>query len=375
MNTIDRATVNGMADLPLFSSPINTTGTFSFLPTIPTAERMCDECHEKPVSLPNNPRCHFCSNECAQKANHRRTWERQKQIRDTPVSGGSVKPSASLSDADIEAVCLYRECKLGLGSISKAQGRDKKLVRDSLIKAGVYRPDPKHNGVAKKGTGAQSRMPSPEELERRQAEKQRKADEKTKLKRTMVAKALILCWRKGYRFERAQKEIGHPISNHYSAAVKSPTIERLYRKWPKVGFRYSLSNTTRTGNRLSYSRQFKYEAAFSDHVEQRLLTMGCVYKREWGVGDNTRCDFYIPAIRLLIECKVDARTKECHTAAGQCFNYRRNGYSNIMILMPDDVVIDAERMAELTHAAKVCYARNLEESLSSVLNNENHSHQ
>lgn len=235
-------------------------------------------------------------------------------------------------------------------SVSKKLGIDRSRVRHVLIKFGRYKPDAKHNGTSKKGTGAQSRQPNSDAIVRRQQKEIQKKDNKKK-QRILAAKILKICWRTGKRWERASKTIClFSESQNIKKHLKPNTYARVIRKWPSG---YTDLEKFNDSLRITYSREFQYEVDFSNHIEAMLVSSGVIYKREHELHDGTRVDFFIPNEKVLIEAKVDLRTKECHTCVGQCCNYRRLGYENIIVVTPNDIAITKDRVDHINYMAKL----------------------
>ena len=129
-------------------------------------EDACKNCGQE--YSPSHKRQLFCCPKC-KRAFFNRTTERLMHARFQLIQDFDL-PSPKLSQKDKEAVELYTKKKRGIKSIAWWQGRKHVVVRRALIRAGVYRPDPKHNGTAKTGTGAASRILRRQRMEQRENE-------------------------------------------------------------------------------------------------------------------------------------------------------------------------------------------------------------
>lgn len=280
----------------------------------------------------------FCCEACKSKASNARQYAKE-QLK----MGRANIPETGVN---AEIVDLYINKKLGFKSISRLLNIGHSSVRRVLICSGVWSPDPKFNGHAKKGTGKYSRAnkPAPIDIETRRRER-------AKLARKDAATCLRYMYRNHKRLQTACRELKLSQARVYGVLRGRKSYEKLTIK---TGF---WSNEyRRTGHR---SNIFKDEAEFQRHIASMLDAAGVHYTINYDV-EGSRADFKIARTHI-VEAKVQTNCKAAYALAGQLLHAKTcEPSSKLLALIPSDCMLKPS-LADTIRAtgAFICTERNI----------------
>jgi hypothetical protein len=275
----------------------------------------CKECG-KAFGL--QPKRKFCSPKCRAAFFNRKSQDelrtRRNQIQNVDL------PSLRLSPKDAKAVELYTKKVLGVRSIASLQGRSPSNVKRGLIRAGVYRPNPKHNGTAKTGMGPFSRI-----LQREKAEQRERA---WRYKMAVCLRGL----RHGIPVEATCHSKAWTAASVWNHLLKN----RAYQRWKKL-------HPSKIGNVLNYQRRQRFswrskkysnESAFQDAIMLILKEFPFAYSREKKLTHSrSRADFEVGE-KLLLECKISTASVSFFRAIGQAIHYQLHERKEVCIVLP-----------------------------------------
>jgi hypothetical protein len=273
----------------------------------------------------------YCSNACKKKAGWRSSDAKLKER--ASIIQTFELPSKGLRPIDLEAVEFYKK-SLGLFSISRMQGRSKQAVRKALIRAGVFKPDPKlsHDPRRRGKMAAQRAL----RAERKQKEK---------LKRGFLARAF-----RGLRRGVAVEETCRVLGLDCSTAWRWVNANQWYRvlRGRKKSLAASVLQYSKDKTYKWISSEFKSEGALCDEADKVLASLGVDYNREHKCkGSKCRVDFYLPKIGVFIEAKLTTKANAFDRCLGQVARYKYIDGIPSWVLVPNDVRIreDQERVA------------------------------
>lgn len=279
-----------------------------------------------------NPKCGLLFNRrdkvqkyCSARCRDLVTWARHTQIlkekTDLITSGMEMAATGKLNNRDIEAVELYK--KIAIGPIAKLQGRSKRAVCKSLIKAGVYRPHPKFNGHKKKGTGHSSRI----------LRKQIRTERRHKM--------AVCLWalRRRIGVERTCKDHEWNFSTVYNYLKLNKTYSKLRSNFePK----HDQIAQCRRGRMVSV--EFKKESDFQLKIERIFKENSIAYQRESLIGETrSKVDFVVG--EYAIECKTSTRSGDAKKLIGQMMLYSHVGKKIPVCLIPNDITFPEYEMS------------------------------
>jgi len=313
----------------------------------------CQQCGGSFVS--NRPNAKFCSTLCFGAANHKPhpcnhcgkdTGSKARhvcdQCRETKQAGALKSRLAQIQAGTADEIppsdpkhlrvyTLYKE-GFGIGNIEKVTGINRKIVREILIKSGVYKPDPNRNGKAKKGTGEQSRIL----MAIRRKEKEQQAKE-LRLKMATCLKNL----RKGIGVQRTCVDNGWSWQSVYQNLCKNKTYRLFRDRFEPSCDRQSTKRKSRT-----LSRRFKHESDFHEDLKSFLRLNGIPFEDEKEIGNGrARLDLVVNGIGY--ECKITTSLSDTHKAIGQILFYKTHSSTPVKLLIPDDIEIQKDALTVL----------------------------
>ena len=216
------------------------------------------------------------------------------------------------------------EYKRGVGIVSVARifGVSKKAVIKALVRTGEYRPDPKYNGPAKKGTGKQSRQPNAGEIKKRESEK-----------------------RKAFAGMLKLKMSGKPCGNK-PTWIKNTIHDKFWKMAEnKRSFILGSKVKEKRGHKFQSLRSFLFhcESVFQDHVSGILDDAGVPYDREPMIGFGTKhADFRLG--RRYVETKVNFNGQSFLIMLGQLALYRTLSGTSPVLLIPSVVPLRQDQI-------------------------------
>ena len=276
--------------------------------------RTCKNCGEE---FPESRNRQFCSPKCKTAFFNRRA-EAKLRARFHLIQHSDL-PSPKLCPKDAEAVDLYTKKKRGIRSIAWWQGRKSAVVRRGLIRAGVYRPNQKHNGTAKAGTGPHSKI-----LQRQRVQQ----------KKTEWRHRLAVCLRH-LRHGTAVEATCHRNNWNPTGVWNHLRKNDTYQKWRIIhpgGVKSVLAyrNLQTFGWR---SRKYPSELAFRDAIKP-LLPFGSSPEKKL-THSRSRADFEIDR-SVLVECKISTRSVSFFRAIGQAIHYKLRERKQVWIVLPGE---------------------------------------
>jgi len=298
------------------------------------AEAKCAKCNTG--FAPKGKHNIFCSNRCRQLAEwgrHTASFEDRAKL----VSiGFDLPPSGELNQRDSEAVELYAR-KCGLTSIARMQGVSKAAVRKSLIKAGVYRPDPKMNGRARKGQGRQSRI--------LKAQRKGRNLRRESIRKEWRHKVAVCLW-------NLRGKVGVETTCKQNRWAYQTVMNRLRERKVYLAYREKFKAKFDQMNERRKQRfvsvKYANEESFQVEIQKWLEDAGIEAKREAMVGESrSKVDFEIGD--LAIECKTSTTTGDAKKLIGQMLVYSVEGNKKPVALIPDDVVFPGTELKVIKH--------------------------
>lgn len=263
-------------------------------------------------------RVKWCSRKCAVKHYAKHHYEILKQRYD--LVKHFDMPALPGSEKHQDVIDYYTKQKFGISVIGRLCGMHKQNIRRILIMAGVYHPEHKYNGYARKGQGKDSRFLI--EAKRKQRE------ELEKEKRHMIA---VCLWgmRKGIGIETTVKQNGWNKGRLWNWISVNPWYKVMTSK------RILSHKDSRLTTPNSWSKLYPLESSFCDHIEDIFKQNNIQYIREPVIeGIQARADFKV--YDTLIECKVLTKRQDAYVLLGQIMLYKTKCQIPIA-LVPTDV--------------------------------------
>ena len=97
------------------------------------------------------------------------------------------------------------------------------------------------------------------------------------------------------------------------------------------------------------SKTHPFEKRLQKEVAGILRSVGVHFQAEKHIGNTlSRVDFYLAHNGLHIECKVDVCRKHTQRLIGQLLTYKFYGAKRMLVVLPDDVTIDADLQQIIT---------------------------
>jgi hypothetical protein len=309
-------------------NPANNIGEALFDLHLCVRKGTCKNCGEE-FAMPRKRQ--FCSPKCS-RAFHSRKHEERLHARCQFTQHFDL-PSPKLCQKDAEAVELYTEKKRGIKSIAWWQGRSSAVVRRGLIRAGVYRPDPKHNGTAKAGTGPYSKI-----LQRQRIQEREK---------TWRHKMAVCLWhlRRGTPVEAMCQ------SNNWNAASVWNHLgkNKTYQKWKK-SHPSKMESVQDYRNSQTYcwrSKKYSIERTFRDAIKSILKGSPFTWSPEKKLTHSrSRADFEMNG-SIYLECKISTKSVSFFRAMGQAIHYKLRERKQVWIVLPDDVSVRKDQLETL----------------------------
>jgi len=273
-----------------------------------------------------NPR-KYATKECGQRMHNKRETEREREGKNILKLDGEYMPK---SDREAEAIRLKRENpSVGAATVAFKLGmpKAKNTVKRWWIKAGLYFPKEKYDGVKNKGKGQRFAAA------RRRAEK---AQKEAALKPMMIA--CIKGMRKGEALAAICRMNGFPEQVVRKAIEKKPYYKYLVGrngKWNKI----YLKSRERTSLVSS-------ETKFVDLLQAGLVRDGIGHQREFRNG-ICKADLYIKGV-CVIEAKVETRNKSVQVVLGQLLYHAKTLAVRPVAVFPSDCYLKPELRDLLT---------------------------
>jgi endogenous inhibitor of DNA gyrase (YacG/DUF329 family) len=255
----------------------------------------------------------------------------EKERKKLLAAGFELPAIRELSVQDKQAVHFYKE-GFGIKAIGRKQGRNARAVQKALIAAGVYVAQEKHNGIAKKGTGAGSKILS----------KQRKKEG-----RKMAAQC-IKAFKHGTPIETTIKQNGWITASVWNFVARSKAY-KILRLREKAGRKTSSQYDDYKEFKWS-SFLFKDEGQFQSHLEGVLSSAG--------IGFNTKAlcnrsrssaDIEIPSMGIFIEAKTTTKPNQFDRCIGQCVRYKVIDKKRVIVCIPCDTKVRQDQI-DLLHS-------------------------
>ncbi len=311
MSTNHSAPVYAEFDLPLFLPRV----------VLPKCEVCGGEYQKK------QPYQRFCSTRCKLKLYNKIETERLRQKVLTIQQLPELVPAKKATAREQQIADLFNE-GWPWKAVAKKLGVNPAYVRKTLIKLNLYRPNPRHNGTAKKGTGPNSKKPNDAELERRNKETESEKASKLARLREMSA-ACIRGLRIGVGVGTTCRERSFPFSTVYTFLSQRNSYKKLS---------YRLGESAKAIRRQgAISMQFKNEKEMQAEIAAGFGRLNAKFVPEFQIkGTRTRADFLFG--KHAIEAKLWLRATETQKAIGQCSIYLGAGYIPVLVI-PDDISI------------------------------------
>lgn len=247
---------------------------------------------------PKEPGGVMCSRSCAAKSN-----PRTQQL------------AVNFAEESKVAIRIYRE-GFGPTAIAKKMGVDKARVIQMLKRhPEEYTSDPKHNGIAKAGTGKRFQRKA------RHAESRRNAA------------ACIRALRRGVPIEVTCREHGFSFGKVWGWCSRSSGYKRLAAK------RKALVKTPNQHKKHNWhSTTYNTEDLFQTRIEELLGQYLIAFKREAKCKHSkARMDFLMLSTNTYIECKTETRAGSMDRAIGQCLRVKVLESASVWLVVPNDV--------------------------------------
>jgi hypothetical protein len=289
--------------------------------TTPLKCEMCDN----PVSLKpgsRNKYNRYCSRKCQMTRAHRKQSADLKSKGDlAAMMPGLVQPLEPHTDRDKEILGYFKE-GWPWAAIANRIGVNKAYVRKRLLCLGYWKPDPKHNGTAKKGTGPQSKI--------------------LKAQRNIAARKLaatcIRAFKKGVPIENTLRAQDAKTGTVWNVIVRSRAYKTLRAKKNRSLKHYE-----------DYRRQkwttslWDDEAAFQNSVASELTRLGVVFIKEAQCRHSrARVDFKLSK-NIFIECKVCTKPNSTDRTIGQAMRYQKLENAEVWIVIPEGLTMRTDQ--------------------------------
>jgi hypothetical protein len=287
--------------------------------------RTCKNCG---AEFPKSRNRQFCSPKC-KTAFSNRNAEAKLRARFQIIQHFDL-PSPKLCPNDAEAVELYTKKKRGIRSIAWWQGRKSAVVRRGLTRAGVYRPNQKHNGTAKAGTGPHSKILQRERIQQKNIEWRHKQ--------------AVCLWHLRHRI--SVEATCHRNNWNPTSVWNYLGKNQAYQQWKK---RHPAGAESVRGYRNLqtfswHSRRYSSERTFRDAIKP-LLPSGSSPEKKL-THSRSRADFEIDG-SILVECKISTRSVSFFRAIGQAIHYKLRERKQVWIVLPDDVSVRKDQLETL----------------------------
>lgn len=355
----------------------------------------------------------FCCPKCKRAFFHRKTDEAIK-ARFEFIQHNNVPLPQNLSEQDKEAVELYTKRNYGIRAIARWQNRNHILIRRALIGAGVYRPKPEQNMLARKGTGVFSKVLQREKINQRESEwrhrmavclwnlrhgvaveitckskRWKPASIWSRLRNRKICERWIssnppatenlseyrlvrirrqrtaICLRNlrhGKAVEVTCREHGWNPSSIWNYVNKN----KAYKKWKnahpaKFENSKNYKNTRKFRWRSNkYPTERIFQAAIKLLLEESLVAFVPEKKL---IHSRSRVDFEVNA-SIYLECKTCTKSTSFSRAMGQADLYKRDG-REVWFVIPDDVSVRDDQLDALVQkGVRLMSETNLREKLS-----------
>jgi|GEM_PF-4655959 len=335
----------------------------------------------------------FCCEDCKKVFFRRNGYEKTK-ARFQQIQHAEVPLPKNLSEKDKKAVKLYTKNKWGLGRIARQLKESKTNVRRRLIFAGVYKPTPEQNTLAKKGTGKFSNVLRRERVIKRKEEwRHRVAVCLWNLRHGIEIK--VTCKSEGWgsssiwkylkdkhrllRWISSHSSNFENISNHrlvrilrhriavclwnfyrHKIAVETfchskgwnPSLVWNYLHRSKAYKKLKVLRPAIVANALQYENGRKYdwrskkyatETKFQDAIEQCLKDFSITYEREKKFPKNrSRIDFEINS-SIHLECKIHTKSSVFLKVFGQALQSKA-AKKEFWLVIPEDIKIHEDQL-------------------------------
>jgi len=337
----------------------------------------------------------FCCPKC-KKAFFRQKTEEQIKVRFQRIQHSEAPPPKNLSEKAKEAVELYKK-KKGLGTIARALKESKSNVRRRLIYAGVYKPRPEQNTLARKGTGKFSKVLQRERImKREEGWRDRMAVCLRNLRRgikievtcktegwsskgiwrRLKGKEILMRWISSHAFDlenvsdhRQDRVLRHRIAvclwnfHRHKIAVETfchskgwnPSLVWNYLHKSRAYRKIKATRPAKAANALQYenSRKFNWrskkyatETKFQDAIEKLLNDFHFAFEREKKFsGNRSRIDFEIKG-SIHLECKICTKSSIFMKAIGQALQSKEQE-KEVWLVIPDDIRVRPDQLETL----------------------------
>jgi len=354
--------------------------------------KACKNCGQE--FLPQQKRQVFCCPKCKRTFFHRKT-DQEIQARFELIQHTDVPLPENLSDKDKEAVELYTKRNYGIRAIARWQNRNHTVVRNALIKAGVFKLKTGQNRRDLKGTGPCSRILQKQRIEEREKEWRHKMAvclwnyyrNRISVKATCDVNgwrfSSILCRlneRQGYRKwsvsnppedenfldHRQVRILRHRVAVclrnfRYGKAIETtchengwnPSLVWNYLHKSKAYKKLKAARPSKAENVKQYKDRSKWnwhskiyleESDFQKVIRQLLEESGMVCDPEKQLRHSqSRADFGVNG-SIYVDCKIS--TKPFWGAIGQAVHYKNEG-KEVWIVIPDDVAVRSDQLETL----------------------------